>query len=251
MAYTPLWKQKEIVDGWVDRLKAGEHWRDLAGIRASELTIKKGLAYFGYSTRLVDYGYNPWPKRTDYPVEDFISRLRNGDTLKSLGDEYGITRERVRQLVFAHDPHTMEKIKAERREVTQRQQAEKEAARWKPAVCVVCERPFETKEANIRCCSVQCSQAWTWARWLLDPKYRIRIFRANGPARRRESADPARSKIAIDRWKKNRLTNLGTYDETSAAFQLIVKACGSKKAAHERVMKTMRQTRAIYRKEMQ
>jgi hypothetical protein len=102
---------------------------------------------------------------------DMLDRYLSGETLASIGRDYAVTRERVRQIVCQLDPAARRKHVASRE---RQREAEAERLRAERAEdngpCRVCGSPNEGR-ARSATCSSWCSEAWTHitVRRLLDP----------------------------------------------------------------------------------
>lgn len=113
-------------------------------------------------------------RETDARNARIVERRVEGATLQEIANEYGITRERVRQICGARDrEHTAKARKAQadkraRRLARDREKYLREVEQSSRA-CVVCHAKMhpETPE-RIRTCGGECAEVWAKARYYID-----------------------------------------------------------------------------------
>lgn len=123
---------------------------------------------------------------------EVTERVRNGETLRKVGSQYGITGERVRQVAAAVDPQATAvgqlvraAIKRERAAALAEVRAVQRALRNGP--CRICRGPVTRSIAGLHVehgkatCSRRCHELWGLARYTLDEDDRQR--RRHGHAR--------------------------------------------------------------------
>lgn len=112
----------------------------------------------------------------NWTLQELLPLVKEGQTLQEIGDHFGITRERVRQILAARPQ--VQAMWRRRREA--RKAAERDARRQEQAQ--VQERRLEAyRKANKRClvclglvmreadtCSQECADLWVAARYRLD-----------------------------------------------------------------------------------
>jgi hypothetical protein len=111
-----------------------------------------------------------------------MDQYAGGDTLRTIGESFGISHERVRQLIDSRDPDFIPKInrKRERDRTRQREREErerqKERARPK-GKCKVCGNPITRQNAKYAC-STEHQQIWNRIKRFLDPTKRDEHLKA-------------------------------------------------------------------------
>lgn len=113
----------------------------------------------------------PAPRRTAldvYPVEEWVQRRCEGESLVSIGEEYGLSRERVRQLTERLAPHKPWDAYA-----MERRGLKADASRYGPP-CKVCgdliDRATEEGRNRTSYCSAEHFQIMMSVRWLTSPE---------------------------------------------------------------------------------
>jgi hypothetical protein len=98
--------------------------------------------------------------KTSLPVDKFIELYGEGKTLQEIGDEYGITRERVRQLLNRNFKEEYNELKAQRIAENAIREAEKKRAKVIIQVCRVCGDGFEGNKTHRSFCSREHHDLW-------------------------------------------------------------------------------------------
>jgi Sigma-70, region 4 len=119
--------------------------------------------------------------------QEMVQRTRNGETLAEIAADFGLTRERVRQIVVALAPQAAclgRAVRADQaraaREVRERAKAAVRAERLRSlSPCVVCWGPIKRppnmrEQARYHTCSKECCRLWSLVRLHLDPQYHER-----------------------------------------------------------------------------
>lgn len=100
-------------------------------------------------------------------------------TLAAVGREYGLTRERVRQIAAMFDPDGSRRA-AHKARVQRIRETKRAAAQWRELKrrakaarpCAVC-GSWVLRKAQVTC-SQECAEAWPTLRFHLDPVFRAR-----------------------------------------------------------------------------
>jgi hypothetical protein len=139
----------------------------------------------------------------DYP--QLAERIRAGETLEAVGRDYGVTRERVRQVVVALDPdggrdgqRLRRALRVEQETVTAEVRSVQAALRNGP--CRTCTGPVtratRSKRPGKVTCSPRCAALWSACRMHLDEDEHRRHALAQARWVLANSADPTRRRSA-------------------------------------------------------
>ncbi len=108
---------------------------------------------------------------------DMLNRIRRGEMLREVGDTYGLTRERVRQIVTALDPTATKvgmAVRLERRRIVREIDRAKQVAA--NPTCFVCWGPITNrvirKHHRRSVCGTRCYDLLSLTRWHLDEQER-------------------------------------------------------------------------------
>jgi hypothetical protein len=114
----------------------------------------------------------PAERLAAYPDRDaeIVRRLSEGETLQTVGDRFGISRERVRQIAKAAGLDVPTLRAAQKKGRAEKRQAERDAATI-TAVCKVCGKPFGTLDLKRVTCSRDCAVALSRGRRYIDADY--------------------------------------------------------------------------------
>jgi len=178
---------------------------------------------------------------------EMVRLYAGGETLQYIGEQFGITRERVRQIVHKADKSARDKhlqIVEERR--LQRKLAKQPTVYH--LVCRVDDKPFDSTNPHKPTCSVECSRVWRLSRRLLDP-FRAecqRISIARNQLRHPEQVPAHQLKVAraiVEAIDRGEVRPLRFYmvDTNGQSFKLLVQHFGSIEKAMERVQRTQDQ----------
>lgn len=85
-----------------------------------------------------------------------VEEVRQGNTLATVGERHGVTRERVRQIVAALDPKAIAAGQRARAKAAPRPEPRKRHRR----TCPVCGAKFTTTDARRRTDSAECAEEW-------------------------------------------------------------------------------------------
>lgn len=173
-----------------------------------------------------------------------LQRYLSGATLESIGQEVGLTRERVRQIIHGLDPEAPRKHEEVRREAREATKAAKRVIHTNS--CKVCDKEFETSDPNRVTCSDACSAVWTKSKRLLDP-YRaesMRVELALSALRHPDKHNKYRVQAAktlvlsIRDGHLHRQPLTTQFYKKSNEFRALVDILGSEEAAVRRVERT-------------
>lgn len=95
-----------------------------AGKTRREIAAALGILYPTLLCRIFSLGGLSGIKRQPYPTEnaarygEIVAARAAGETLQSVGDRHGISRERVRQIVAKHRPELADELRAARKQQT-------------------------------------------------------------------------------------------------------------------------------------
>lgn len=100
-----------------------------------------------------------------------------GLTLREVGNRYGLSHERIRQIATAQDPgakETRRRLKAAKRAEQRRRELDRRLADAEP--CRICGKPV-LRGRNRLTCSPSCADSWRVVRYQLDPEFHKRFRR--------------------------------------------------------------------------
>lgn len=174
--------------------------------------------------------------------QKMLAAYISGNTLRAIGQDFGLTRERVRQIVSRMDPTAKEQHDAARAALRPRVEVEEVEV-----TCVVCGTIFMSRSRGRICCSKKCSDAWCFSKSMLDP-FRaecLRIQLVLSVLRHPERHNKWRVSSArhIVEGIKNGELIQGAQEKRpnmdSKEAQKVIEALGSREKAEERIARTL------------
>jgi hypothetical protein len=141
---------------------------------------------------------------TDDTELELVQRIRNGETYAQVGRDYGVSRQRIHQIVSKHDPKAAQIGMAVRRAATreQRETALRTILAELPP-CRVCFGPIQRlpgcPDARAHTCSPRCANLWQIARFHLDENEwrRLRVAMARSQGRPPPQGPPRSTKGSV------------------------------------------------------
>lgn len=124
---------------------------------------------------------------TAIPKQELAERYRTGNvSYADLAAQYGVSRQRIHQVILQHDPHAIkegkekQRIQAEQLKAVQKQERQRRLA-TPIGTCRVCYDPIyrqSSRRRAIQSCSTRCSDLWAVVRYHMDEGVRQQQTRA-------------------------------------------------------------------------
>ena len=145
-------------------------------------------------------------------VEAMMRLYEQGESLRSIGKQFGLSHERVRQLFEKEDPEFSGRVAIMRQEQLNESKRQKAAAikaeRERPkGTCRICAGPITRPNAKYAC-SQECQKTWNLIRFGIDDEIRRKHILA---AARVILKNPARYKDAQINWANQAVAGNWSY----------------------------------------
>lgn len=145
-------------------------------------------------------------------VEAMMDLYEQGESLRSIGKQFGLSHERVRQLFEKADPEFSGRVAIKRQEQLNERKRQKaaeiQAERDRPkGTCRICDGPITRPNAKYAC-SEECQDTWNKIRFHIDEDIRRKHILA---AARVIMKNPTRYKDAQVNWANQAIVGNWSY----------------------------------------